>query len=141
MNKVSVTFYLDDPTNLATVIEALKGDIVKVTVPRNESEIAFMRANTDKLIQDKYFLDQYPYKVIFKPSRDHGYLTEYVGNQFNGEILNDDGNAMLDFDRAHYYSGASQPVLYLTHFEDLFLTKIGVQELIDKVQEVVLRDA
>ena len=140
MNKVSVTFYLDDPTNLAFLIEQISEQIVKVTVPRNEREIAFLRANTDKLIQDKYYLDRYPFKVTFKASFDHGYLTSYVLNQFGADILNDNGEAMLDFERAHFYAGCSQPILYLAHFEDLFLTKIGVQELIEKVQEVVLRD-
>lgn len=135
MNKASVTFYLDDPTKLAPVIESHKEMIVKVTVPRNEAEIAFLRTNTDKKIRDKYFFDQYPYKITFKHSRSNDYLSDYIFNQFSIE----DGNYQnIEQDRAYYYC-SNLAVLYLSDFTDLIITQIGVQDLIDKVEEIVLR--
>jgi hypothetical protein len=139
MNKASVTFYYDDPSNMVGMIEALKDSIVKITIPRNEDEIAYLRVNADKLIQDKYFLDRFPFRVKFKATPGT-YLNEYVNNQF-GDFNPETGSTDIDWDRAHFNGSANQPTLYLAHFDDLFLTKIGVQELIETVQEVVLRKA
>lgn len=136
MNKVSVTFYLDDPTGLVPVIDAYRDSIVKVVIPRNEEEIALLRANTNKIIQDRYYFDQYPYRITFKSANSHDYLNRYVHEQFCDLR---DGKQCMDQTRGHYYS-TSQPVLYLADLCDLILTQIGVQELIQKTEEIILRD-
>lgn len=132
MNKASVTFYHDDPTNMTSLISAFRSKIVKVTVPRNEDEIAFMRANTDKLIRDRYFLNEYPYRITFKNVEPH--LDMFIKTQFG----KDESPQEIDQARAYYYA-SSEPTLYLCDFDDVFLTKIAAPELIDKIEEVQLR--
>jgi hypothetical protein len=62
-------------------------------------------------------------------------------NQFGDYAESHNGQrvAQYDHERVHYYNLSTSPILYVADFQDLFLTKIGVQELIEKVEEVVLR--
>ncbi len=137
MNKVSVTFYHDDPIAMAELVKPLRDMIVKVTVPHNESEIAFLRANTDKRIEDRYYYDCYPFKIVFRPLYDKKtYVDSYVAEHF-GEKVEDETE--IDASRAFYYNDGNQPLLYINDMTDFILTHVGVGELIDRVEEIVLR--
>lgn len=137
MNKVSVTFYLNDPVALISLVKPMRHAIVKVTVPRNESEVAFLRAHTDKRIEDRYYYDCYPFKITFRPLYDKKtYVDEYVTEHF-GETFEDD--IAIDTSRAFYYNDGNQPLLYINDITDFILTHVGVGELIERVEEIVLR--
>jgi hypothetical protein len=130
-NNASVTFYLDGVEGLAT-IAARRDDISKITTPRNATDVEFLQCNTGKIIRDRYFLnDAYPYKIQFKTSIDQSRVNDYMAAQYW------DDEKKIDPEIGLFFSSTS-PILYLKNYEDLFLTEIGIGDLIKNIDEVVL---
>ncbi len=129
MNDASVTFYFNDISNLVRVMAETGQQVTKVVIPRSESEVAFLRANTDKLVRETYFLDRYRYRLVLK--HEHERYRAFLLQTFAIS------ETEMDEERVHFYP-SWQSIIYLHDDCDLFITRVGLANHIERIEEIVL---
>ncbi len=150
VNQASISYYFSMEHDLNQIVSDLvsKGYMVtRVVAPRNENDVEFFENNPNKVIRNTLFRGKYRFKIELKRSyTNQEAITTLLHSMFGGEHSHTSKTPLgtwavpelkISDERAYYNDNQ---ILYVADIEDVFLTRISINEFIYRIEEVVLKE-
>lgn len=153
VNQNSISYYFSTQHDLNQIVSDLVANghaVTRVVAPRNDDDVEFLENNPNKVIREKLFRGKYRFKIELKRSyTNQETITTLLHSMFGGELseareatnLQSAAWAIPELkisDERAYYNNTQ--TLYVAEIEDVFLTRISINEFIHRIEEVVLKE-
>lgn len=127
--------YLACEQNALAIIESAHKSILRFHAPRNPQERKILEDDTRLIIRDNLFWNHFRYRIVYRSMRKANTLEV---EEFFADFL----NFMGETERLQRFSfNYSDPIkVYIADEKDLLLVKIAHNDIILRIEKVILRN-